>query len=98
MYEYTSECVSNLIYVNKNKKSLAQQLISHDIQSKDRVEVVFNSGFYINNIKHYQSSINKILQLKHPLIIDEKLILYINIEEKNQKKLNHEFNYITNFL
>lgn len=86
MYEYTPECVSNLIYVNKNKKSLAQQLISHDIQSKDRVEVVFNSGFYINNIKHYQSSVNKILQLKHPLIIDEKLILYVNEEiNKNDK-------------
>lgn len=92
MYEYTPECVSNLIYVNKNKMSLAQQLISHDIRSKDRVEVVFNSGFYINNIKQYQKSVNKILQLKHPFLIDEKFILHVN--EEINKNDNPDINSI----
>lgn len=86
-FEYSNIKNANILYVNKNKKSLAQQLISHSIPSgRNRTEVVSNTGFYKNNVKHYIEDVNKKIKLKEPFLYNEEFIDKINLEiEKNDK-------------
>lgn len=86
-FEYSNIKNANILYVNKNKKSLAQQLISHSIPSgRNRTEVVSNTGFYKNNVKHYIEDVNKKIKLKEPFLYNEDFIDKINLEiEKNDK-------------
>lgn len=86
-FEYSNIKNANILYVNKNKKSLAQQLISHSIPSgRNRTEVVSNTGFYKNNVKHYIEDVNKKIKLKEPFLYNEEFINKINLEiEKNDK-------------
>lgn len=85
-FEFNSINNERILYVNKNKKSLAQQLISHSIPNgRDRTEVVSNTGFYKKNIKHYIESVNKNLKLKEPFLYNEIFIDRINLEiEKSE--------------
>lgn len=85
-FEFNSINNERILYVNKNKKSLAQQLISHSIPNgKDRTEVVSNTGFYKKNIKYYIESVNKNLKLKKPFLYNEIFIDRINLEiEKSE--------------
>lgn len=95
-FEYSNVKNANILYVNKNKKSLAQQLISHDIPNgKDRTEVVSNTGFYKNNIKQYINDVNNILKLKEPFVYNEERINKINTEIDKTEKPDIE-NIITN--
>ena len=80
-FEFNSINNERILYVNKNKKSLAQQLISHSIPNgRDRTEVVSNTGFYKKNIKYYIESVNKNLKLKEPFLYNEIFIDRINLE------------------
>ena len=85
-FEFNSINNERILYVNKNKKSLAQQLISHSIPNgRDRTEVVSNTGFYKKNIKYYIESVNKNLKLKEPFLYNEIFIDRINLEiEKSE--------------
>lgn len=85
-FEFNSINNERILYVNKNKKSLAQQLISHNIPNgRDRTEVVSNTGFYKKNIKYYIESVNKNLKLKEPFLYNEIFIDRINLEiEKSE--------------
>lgn len=85
-FEFNSINNERILYVNKNKKSLAQQLISHSIPNgRDRTEVVSNTGFYKKNIKYYIESVNKDLKLKEPFLYNEIFIDRINLEiEKSE--------------
>lgn len=83
-FEFDSINNEHILYVNKNKKSLAQQLISHSIpDGRDRTEVVSNSGFYKKNIKYYIESVNKNLKLKESFLYNEDFIDRINLEIEN---------------
>lgn len=85
-FEFNSINNERILYVNKNKKSLAQQLISHSIPNgRDRTEVVSNTGFNKKNIKYYIESVNKNLKLKEPFLYNEIFIDRINLEiEKSE--------------
>lgn len=85
-FEFNSINNERILYINKNKKSLAQQLISHSIPNgRDRTEVVSNTGFYKKNIKYYIESVNKNLKLKEPFLYNEIFIDRINLEiEKSE--------------
>lgn len=83
------EPIARILYINPNKKSLAQQLISHsNPYGKDRTEVVSNSGFYSSNLKQYIKDVNSILKLKNLLVYDFNVINQINKELKNNQNLD----------
>ncbi len=90
-FEFNSINNERILYVNKNKKSLAQQLISHSIPNgRDRTEVVSNTGFYKKNLKYYIESVNKNLKLKEPFLYNEIFIDRINLEIEKSENPNVE--------